>query len=58
MKIMGIINLSDDSFSETGKFTNIDDALVSRKQALLITELHVHVLVGPSIIYPDTRRTL
>ena len=34
MKIMGIINLSDDSFSETGKFTNIDDALVYAKQNL------------------------
>ena len=32
MKIMGIINLSDDSFSETGKFINVDDALVYAKQ--------------------------
>ena len=34
MKIMGIINLSDDSFSEIGKFTNIDEALVYAKQNL------------------------
>ena len=34
MKIMGIINLSDDSFSETGKFINIDDALVYTKEHL------------------------
>ena len=34
MKIMGIINLSDDSFSETGKFSNVNDALVYAKQNL------------------------
>tara|TARA_B100000214_G_scaffold363834_1_gene329768 strand:+ start:405 stop:1196 length:792 start_codon:yes stop_codon:yes gene_type:complete len=34
MKIMGIINLSDDSFSDKGKFSNVDDALVYAKQCL------------------------
>ena len=34
MKIMGIINLSDDSFSEKGKFSSADYALVYAKQNL------------------------
>ena len=34
MKIMGIINLSDDSFSDTGKFVNSKDAFIYAKKNL------------------------